>query len=281
MLTVVPSAPPSDGVTDALIHTPKILLVDGDRELLELLTYVVQRAGFRPIRATDGLSALQLLDELRPDLLVLASPLGAGDGLEVLGNIRRVSEVPIIVLSSLDNEDDVVRALERGADDYVTKPIAFRELVARIGALLRRRIGDEARRDEPADHHWMRVGMVALNPREQKATLDGLPLALTRTEFRLLQFLMDNAGKVVSYRVLLNQIWGYDDPNANEVVRAALSRLRRKLEEASDRPQMLRTVPGVGVMLECGPDQWEASHSGELDIRFSSVGEHQLTLVAA
>jgi DNA-binding response OmpR family regulator len=226
-------------------YAAKILLVDDDEGLLELLSFLAQRADFRPIVATDAASALQMLDEHRPDLVLLDIRLGNDDGLELLKSVRRSSEVPVIMLSSLNSEEDVERALDSGADDYVTKPFAFRELVARIRALLRRT--SQARPLLPLDH-WMRVGPLALNPCEHKVTLDGLPLALTRTEFRLLQLLMENVDKVVPHRVLLKQVWGYDDPTATDLVRAAVYRLRRKLVETKGQP-VIRTLPSVGVVL--------------------------------
>src|SRR5215471_17982620 len=112
----------------------KILLVDDDEALLGLLSLVVQRAGFQPITASDGSSALRLLDEHYPDLIVLDNKLGNEDGLEVLERVRRSSDVPIVMLSSLHSEDDIERGLQLGADDYLTKPFSFRELVARIRA---------------------------------------------------------------------------------------------------------------------------------------------------
>jgi DNA-binding response OmpR family regulator len=229
----------------------KILLVDDDEGLLDMLSFLVQREGFRPIRASNGSSALELLDEERPDLLVLDIRLGDDNGLEVLQAVRRSSQVPVVLLSALDAEDDVERGLELGADDYITKPFALRELVARIRAVLRRT--SDAAPTEPIDQ-WLRVGSLALNPLDHTAMLDGLPLALTRTEFRLLQLLMENADSVVPQRVLLKEIWGYDDPDASDVVRAAMYRLRRKLVEGSGQP-VIRTVPGVGVVLQRSPDE--------------------------
>ena len=224
----------------------KILLVDDDEGTLELLSFLVQRSEFRPIVANNCASALQLLDEQSPDLLVLDIQLGAGSGLQVLEAVRRSNDVPVIMLSSLDSEEDIERALEFGADDYIAKPFAFRELVARIRAVLRRT--RHARPVQPIDY-WMRVGPLALDSRAHKATLDGLPLALTRTEFRLLQLLMENADKVVPHHVLLKQVWGYDDPTATDVVRAAVYRLRRKLAETNGQP-VIRTLPGIGVVLQ-------------------------------
>jgi DNA-binding response OmpR family regulator len=224
----------------------KILLVDDDEGLLDFVSFLIQRDGFCPMVATSGSSALQLLDEQYPDLVVLDLQLGEDDGLQVLETIRRTSDVPVIMLSARNSEVDIERALDLGADDYVTKPFAFRELLARIRAVLRR-TQYAALPVAPIDH-WMRVGPLALNPREHKAKLDGLPLVLTSTEFRLLQLLIENADSVVPHSVLLKQVWGYDDPTATEVVRAAVYRLRRKLVGTKDE-LVIRTLPGVGVVL--------------------------------
>jgi two-component system response regulator VicR len=258
---------------------PKILFVDDDEGLLDLLSFLAQRDGLRPILATNSSGAQQLLEEERPDLLVLDSRLGAEDGLEVLQTVRRSSQVPIIMLSSLDSEEDIERALELGADDYVTKPIAFREFVARIRAVLRRTCN--ARPAEAIDH-WMRVGPLALNPLEHAATLHGLPLELTRTEFRLLHVLMENTDKVVPHCVLLKQVWGYDDPAATDVVRAALYRLRRKLvDTGSDQSMALRTIPGIGVMLQYGSEQREVRRTEPLIERYAPSRETLPLMVAA
>jgi DNA-binding response OmpR family regulator len=235
-------------------NTMKILLVDDDEMQLEFLSFLVQRADFRPIVASDCATAVRLLDEQSPDLLVLDIQLGENDGLQMLETVRRFSDVPIIMLSARDSEEDIERALELGADDYVTKPFPFRELLARIRAVLRR-THYALQPVEPIDL-WMRVGPLALNRREHKATLDGLPLALTRTEFRLLQLLMENAGSVVPYCVLLKEVWSYDDPTATDVVRAAVYRLRRKLGETNDQP-VIMTLPGIGVVLRRGAQEAE------------------------
>jgi DNA-binding response OmpR family regulator len=226
----------------------KVLFVDDDRELLELLSFVAQRAGFRPLLAADPSTALQLLGEHHPHLVVLDTMVGNGRGLELLSTIRSCSDLPVIVLSTSDSEDDVVQALEQGADDYVTKPLPFRALMARIHAVLRRR-GREPLPTDPVDC-WLRVGPLAVNSRTRKATLDGLPLALTGTEFRLLELLMDHHGRAVPHQLLLQEIWSSDEPSATDVVRAAVSRLRRKLTDASENPPLLRTIAGIGVILE-------------------------------
>jgi DNA-binding response OmpR family regulator len=247
----------------------KILLVDDDRELLELLSFVVRRAGLRPYVAHDGASALKLLGDVQPDLVVLDVRLGDTNGLDVLKHLRRDHALPVIMLSALDTEDDKVSALDLGADDYVTKPFAFRELVARIRACLRRPPpGAPASLPE----YRLRVGSIGLNPLDHTATLDDLPLSLTVTEFRLLRLLMRHPGRVVPHGVLLKQVWDYDDPTDTDVVRATVYRLRRKLGEASDGTPRLRTVPGVGVLLETGTDEAAAD---------ASMDEHWLVAAVA
>jgi DNA-binding response OmpR family regulator len=238
----------------------KILLVDDDRELLELLSFVVRRAGLRPYVAHDGAGALKLLGDVQPDLVVLDVRLGDTNGLDVLKHLRRDHALPVIMLSALDTEDDKVSALDLGADDYVTKPFAFRELVARIRACLRRPPPGAAPSRQPDCR--LRVGPIGLNPLDHTATLDELPLALTVTEFRLLQLLMRHPGRVVPHGVLLKEVWGYNDPTDTDVVRATVYRLRRKLGEACDGSPRLRTVPGVGVLLEAGAAESASAEVG-------------------
>jgi DNA-binding response OmpR family regulator len=241
---------------------------------------MLRRAGFRPTLATSGSDALRLIDELQPDLLVLDLTLVDGHGLETLKAVRRSSDLPIIVLSTSVSEDDLVQVLELGADDYVTKPIAFRAMLARIRAVLRRQMRNP-QPPAPTDD-WIRVGPLALNPSQHKAKLEGLPLSLTVTEFRLLQLLMDNSDSVVPHRGLLKQIWGYDDPTATDVVRAAISRLRRKLAEASDQPPTLRTIPGVGVTLQCSAKPLgEFPRPAQFEDRVATVDDTLLATMAA
>ena len=228
----------------------KVLLVDDDRALLELLAFALNRAGLDTLLAYDVETAVRLLDE-RPQLAVLDVNLGRDSGFDLLRRIRQRSTMPVLMLSGRDAEDDKVRGLELGADDYVTKPFSHRELLARIRAGLRR-----------ADQEWsppaptartLRAGAIELDLAEHTATNDGVPVELTVTEFRLLRYLMTNAGAVVPTRVLLRQVWGYDDPVGTDVVRVAVHRLRRKLEQDPADPALIQTVAGVGVILKTKP----------------------------
>jgi two-component system, OmpR family, response regulator VicR len=226
----------------------RILLVDDDRELIDLLAFALKRAGLEPIAAHDAVAAVRLFEERQPDLMVLDINLGAASGLQVLKDLRRRSQLPVIMLTALDSEEDKVRGLEAGADDYLTKPFSHRELIARIRAQLRRS-GQEWPVRQALETR-LQVGSITLNLAEHSVTKSGQLVSLTVTEFRLLHCLMTNAGTVVSTATLLKQVWGYHDPGGSDVVRVTVHRLRRKLEDDPARPSLLHTIPGVGVLLK-------------------------------
>jgi two-component system response regulator VicR len=228
----------------------RILLVDDDRELIDLLAFALRRAGLETIGAHDAATALRMWEEQRPDLIVLDINLGASSGLDVLKELRRRAALPVIMLTALDSEEDKVRGLEAGADDYLTKPFSHRELIARIKAQLRRSSPDWANREAPTPEKRLQVGPITLDLAEHSVTKAGHRVSLTVTEFRLLHCLMSNAGSVVATSALLKQVWGYQDPGASDVVRVTVHRLRRKLEQDPSRPNLLHTIPGVGVLLK-------------------------------
>jgi DNA-binding response OmpR family regulator len=226
-----------------------VLLVDDDRDLIELLSFALRRAGLEPIGAHDATSAMRQFEEHYPDLVVLDINLGSSSGLDVLQELRRRSSVPIIMLTALDTEEDKVRGLDRGADDYLTKPFSHRELIARIKAQLRRGGQELQVREEPPKTR-LGVGPLVLDVADHSVSLAGEPVNLTVTEFRLLHCLMSNAGRVVSTNDLLKQVWGYSEPGSTpDVVRVTVHRLRRKLETDPSKPQLLHTIPGVGFLL--------------------------------
>jgi two-component system response regulator RegX3 len=225
----------------------RVLLVDDDRELIELLAFALRRGGLEPVGVYDGPSALRQFEGHEPDLVVLDISLGASSGLAVLRQIRLRSSVPVIMLTAFDSEEDKVRGLEAGADDYLTKPFSHRELIARIRAQLRRS-GREWAPPQPPATEWQ-VGPITLNLATHSVMQAGEPVNLTVTEFRLLHCLMQNAGRVVSTAELLKQVWGDHDSRSSDVVRVTVLRLRRKLEQDPSKPQLLHTIPGVGVLL--------------------------------
>jgi len=173
--------------------------------------------------------------------------LGPSSGLDLVAELRSRSDIPIIVLTVRGSEDDKVRGLEAGADDYLVKPFGHRELVARIRAHLRRARTDGG---QDADRVILRTGPLTLDVAQHAAEKEGRSLNLTATEFRLLHYLMDRASTVVPTGALLKDVWGYNDPSAREVLRVTLYRLRHKLEDDPSVPRLLHTVPGVGVMLK-------------------------------
>jgi len=227
-----------------------ILLVDHDQELIDLLAFGLRRAGLQPIAARDPADALHCFEQHRPEVVVLDTNLGASSALEVLKQVRRRGEAPVIMLSALHSEEQAVRLLEAGADDYVTKPFSHRELIARIRAHLRRT--SHARTAPPGSDAGLQVGSLILDPAAQSVIKAGQPVRLTVTEFRLLHYLVANAGKAVPIDELLKQVWGYQDSYGTDVVRVTVHRLRRKLEYDPSRPRILRTILGMGVQL--GPD---------------------------
>ncbi len=225
-----------------------VLVVDDDRELCALLDLTFRRAGLGTAVAYDAESAVRLYDAERPDVVVLDVNLGIDDGFGVLREIRRRGRTPVIMLTALDREDDKVRGLELGADDYVTKPFGHRELVARVQVHLRR---SGRRLPELLDApRVLEVGPLVMDIGQHSVTKDGVPVELTVTEFRLLGVLMREPESVVPTRRLLKQVWGYDESSSSDVVRVTIHRLRRKLGDDPVRPILVHTIAGVGVMLK-------------------------------
>jgi DNA-binding response OmpR family regulator len=224
----------------------KILVVDDDADIRALLAFLVSRTGVVALPARDAAEAMIIFDNEHPDLAIVDLMLGAGSGFDLVAQLRAQGDIPIVVLSVCSSDDDKVRALEAGADDYLVKPFSHRELMARIAAQLRR---VRAARQQTDDRVVLRVGSITLNVAQHAADKEGRHLPLTATEFKLLHCLMDRASTVVPTKSLLREVWGHDDAAGRDVLRVTLYRLRRKLEDDPRLPQLLRTVPGVGVML--------------------------------
>jgi DNA-binding response OmpR family regulator len=225
----------------------EILLVDDDQVLADLLAYIVQQAGFVPLVAADPKRAIELFEKRDPIVAVIDLNLRPWDGFELLADLRgRSPLLPIIVLTARIDEDDKVRALDMGADDYVMKPFGHRELLARIRAQARR-----AERDQSvvAPPEVLEVGTFRLDPSERILHVSGAPMRLTGTEFRLLQYLMRHGEAVVPTAAVAKYVWGYDDLPAREAVRVTVHRLRRKLGDDGANQRFILTVPGVGLRL--------------------------------
>jgi two-component system, OmpR family, response regulator len=223
-----------------------ILLVDDEDSVQSLLTYPLERDGFRVVSARDGEEALRLFAAEQIDLVVLDIMLPKLDGLEVCKRLRAESSVPIIMLTARDDEFDTVLGLELGADDYITKPFSIREFRSRVRALLRRAAAP--RRDAPSAEP-IAAGGLSLDPDRRVATLDGKALDLTYVEFELLRTLVAQPGKVFGRRALLQAIWGdsaYREPRTIDV---HVRHLREKVERDPSEPELILTVRGAGYRL--------------------------------
>jgi DNA-binding response OmpR family regulator len=223
-----------------------ILLVDDEDSVQKLLTYPLERDGFRVVAARDGEEALRLFGAEPVDLVVLDIMLPKLDGLEVCKRLRAESSVPIIMLTARDDEFDTVLGLELGADDYITKPFSIREFRSRVRALLRR--AGASRRDA-TDAEPLVAGPVTLDPDRREARVDGRALDLTYVEFELLRTLVTQPGKVFSRRGLLQAIWGDSSYREPRTIDVHVRHLREKLEADPSEPQLILTVRGAGYRM--------------------------------
>jgi len=232
------------GGKESGIQSPRVLVVDDDPALVELLKYTLQAAGYQTRSAYDGEAALTLLREQPVNLVILDLMMPGIDGYEVCRRIRQQSPVPILMLTARRKMAEQVRGLDRGADAYVTKPFEMAVLLAHVRALLRRGGGG---------HEGVRVGELVVEPAQRRAWCGEQEVQLTRLEYELLEYLVRRVGRVVGYEELLVAVWGYEDPGsslAREAVQACARRLQRKLIGATSHPPRLVCVRGVGYRLE-------------------------------
>lgn len=220
----------------------KVLVVDDDRVLAEIMVFTLQRAGFDVIQAYDGQSALRRWEEEDPDLVILDVNLPDLDGFTICRRIREVSDTPVILLTVRSEEDDIVHGLEIGADDYVTKPYSPRQLMARVQAVLRRTSATPAE-SLPAIREV--AGLVLDRSRREVRLGDGAPIILTPLETDLLDYLMLNAGHVLTTAALIDQVWG-PEGGTRSMLRQLVHRLRNKIEPEPAAPTYIETVSGLG-----------------------------------
>jgi len=219
----------------------KVLVVDDEIAIQRFLRVALNGEGFNVIEANSGEAALTAMIHNRPDLVILDLGLPDMDGIEVTRRIREWSKIPIIILSVREQEDDKIAALDSGADDYLTKPFGMGELLARIRTVLRRQTPGNS---EPV----FTIGGLVVDLANRLVTMDGAEVQLTPTEYDILRSLVTHAGKVLTNRQLLKEVWGtgYDDLH---ILRVNVSNLRHKLEPDSSRPTYIHTEPGVGYRL--------------------------------
>jgi DNA-binding response OmpR family regulator len=221
----------------------KILLVDDEAAIVQSLRYNLERNGYVVTAAGDGRSAVALAASESPDLVILDIMLPLLDGIEACREIRKTSSVPIIMLTAKDQEVDKVLALELGADDYVTKPFALGEIIARVKARLRRSEVDSEARDEA-----ITIGDLSIDRSRQRLTVRGEVVALAPKEFRLLHLLMENRGRIVTRQMLLEKVWGYDFEGEHQTISVHVRWLREKIEIDPNNPRHIITVRSRGYM---------------------------------
>jgi two-component system alkaline phosphatase synthesis response regulator PhoP len=220
----------------------RVLVVDDDVKTVELVKLYLNRDGYRVLTAYDGVEALRLAREGRPDLIVLDLMLPGIDGLEICRTLRNESDVPIIMLTARTTDEDKLTGLGLGADDYVTKPFSPRELAARVRAVLRRLPGE--RGPEEIKH-----GDLTVNFHKHEVSLAGMPLNLTEVEFKLLGVLAKEPGRVFSRAQLIEKAIGHDFEGFDRTIDVHILNLRRKLEPDPSHPKYIKTVYGAGYKL--------------------------------
>jgi len=224
----------------------RILVVEDEESLAEAISFLLSKEGFDVAIAADGLAAIELFDKGGADLILLDLMLPGLSGTEVCRQIRAKSPVPIIMLTAKDSEIDKVVGLEIGADDYVTKPYSSRELIARIRAVLRR--GEMV--DSNLDTGVLAVGPVHLDADRHIISVNGQQVSLPLKEFELLEFLMRNAGRVLTRMQLIDRVWGSDYVGDTKTLDVHIKRLRAKVEVDPANPELIQTVRGMGYKME-------------------------------
>lgn len=219
---------------------PCVLVIDDEAQIRKFLDIGLRAEGYEVLLAPNAAEGLALAATRSPDLVVLDIGLPDREGHEVLAELRQWSQVPVLMLSVRDSESEKVKALDAGANDYVTKPFGIQELMARLRVLLRSRPG------EPEAPQRYDDGRLAIDLARREVALDGQPLALTRKEYAVLALLLRHAGRVVTQQQLLRDIWGATHTHDSHYLRIVVGKLRQKLGDDPATPRWLKTEPGVG-----------------------------------
>ena len=220
---------------------PLILLIDDEPQILRALKTILIANHFRILTATRGDQGIALAVVENPDLIILDLSLPDMDGIQVCEQIREWSRIPIIVLSVRENEKDKVAVLDKGADDYLTKPFGIEELLARIRVALRHSVQSMGNKQST-----ITSGSIVIDLARHIVTRNGEEIRLTATEFKLLAYLAANADRVITHQGILAQVWGFAEMDHVEYLRVYIGQLRKKLEANPDDPQIILTEPGVG-----------------------------------
>ena len=226
-------------------HT--VLVVEDEESFVDALLVGLKKEGFRVEVARDGLEALDMFDRIQPDIILLDVMLPKVSGIDVCRQLRKKSQVPIIMVTAKAAEIDTVVGLEVGADDYITKPYRLRELVARMRAVLRRAPLDQA---GELTEGALQVGDIALDPEQHEVVIRGEKTALPLKEFELLHLLLANAGRVLPRETLIDRIWGNDYVGDTKTLDVHIKRLRAKIESDPANPAKIITIRGLGYKFE-------------------------------
>lgn len=236
----------------------KILVVDDEKPISDIVKFNLEKEGYDVYTAYDGEEALEKVDEIIPDLILLDLMLPKIDGLEVCREVRKKYNMPIIMVTAKDSEIDKILGLELGADDYVTKPFSNRELVARVKANLRRHsasVSAESEKEQKeTDQSELVIGNITIYPNAYNVAKNGEMIELTYREFELLHYLAKHLGQVMTREHLLQTVWGYDYFGDVRTVDVTVRRLREKIEDNPSHPNWLMTRRGVGYYLK-NPEQ--------------------------
>lgn len=224
---------------------PLILIIDDEPQILRALKTILTANHFRIITALNGGQGLAQAVVEMPDIIILDLTLPDMDGIQVCENIREWSKVPIIVLSVRDSEKEKVAALDKGADDYITKPFGIEELLARLRVALR-----HSQTSLGNNQSVINAGSIMIDLARHIVTRGEKEIRLTATEFKLLAFLASNADRVITHKIILTQVWGFPDMDQIEYLRVYIGQLRKKLEINPNEPEIILTEPGVGYRLK-------------------------------
>ncbi|RME08688.1 MAG: DNA-binding response regulator [Anaerolineae bacterium] len=228
------------------MSNPLVLVVDDEKPLRDFVRRNLEVRGFSVITAANGLEALAAFNTRNIDLVILDMMMPQMDGLETTRRIRQRSTVPIIILTALDEEQDKIRAFDLGADDYLTKPFGVGELLARVKAVLRRAQWAET----PVREGKLIQGDIVVSLERHQVEVRGERVSLTPTEFNLLVYLMEHAGKVLPHQAILKRVWGPEYGNESEYLRVYIGHLRQKIERDPANPEYIFTERGVGYRFE-------------------------------
>ncbi|MBI4336598.1 MAG: response regulator transcription factor [Chloroflexi bacterium] len=227
-----------------------VLVVDDDAGVLKLVSTGLGQRGYEVVLAGDGTEGLRLAADRTPDLVILDIVMPGIDGFEVVHQVRQRSGVPIIMLSARSDEEDKVKSLRLGADDYISKPFGMEELVARVEAVLRR----TKDADTPLSGPGLVAGEMGIDFAQRRVTIGGREVRLTPTEYALLRELAQHRGKVLTHSMLLNRVWGPEYADEREYLRVFVNRLRQKIGDDPQHPLYISTEPGIGYRF-LAPDQ--------------------------